>query len=95
MKKRMVVVTLTHVVNIVVDKPVSTEVRLFSSRKKAERWLLDNYFYLARRRYFKGDPLDWCHEGEELWDRIDVDIEKYEIDDESDSVFRDFRYGSD
>ena len=55
---------------------------MFSTREKAEDWLKCNGFLYRPRTFLKGDPLEWCHEKEEAWDFIDVQIEEITIDDE-------------
>lgn len=47
-------------------KTTVEELRLFSTQEKAEAWLRVNGFVYRPRTFFKGDPLCWCHENEDV-----------------------------
>ena len=63
------------------------EDRLFSTRGNAEKWLKQNGFSYRPRQFLEGDPIDWCHEKEEAWDFIDVEISEIDADDETPFFF--------
>ena len=69
------------------------EVRLFSSIEKSNEWLLDNGFYLGQRDFFRyrDNRKEWVHRNDKSWHYIDVHIFEYELDDLSDSEYKDFK----
>lgn len=72
-------------------EPVGEEVRLFSSKEKAETWLVGNGFVYGQRRFFNYDPADtkeWFHQDDIAMEYIDVDITEMDIDDLSESEFK-------
>ena len=87
----MILLTLNHVRLGALSMEVNDhEERLFSSKDKAEQWLINNGFFLAPRTFFKGDPLDWCREGEFSWDHIEVGFQ--EIDSSVPSRFKELYF---
>lgn len=77
-------VTLTkmEVVGVTVE-PVDREVRLFSSKESAERWLADNDFVYGQRRFlnYPAGYREWFHRDDIAMDRINVTITKIYLDD--------------
>lgn len=73
----------------------SREIRCFSSRFMAERWLKQNGFIFGRRSFFKyeGDYGEWIHLHDASWKYIDVEIEEYPVDDEAESQYKRFHPG--
>lgn len=57
-----------------------SEERLISSREKAEDWIKENGFFIGRRTFLKGGPLDWRHEGEAPLDHVFVEFKDYDVD---------------
>lgn len=71
-------------------EPVDEECKLFSSMKTAEAWLLDNGFVYGQRSFFNyptGDK-EWFHVDDIGIEYIDVFIMEMNVDDLTDSKFK-------
>ena len=67
------------------------EIRFFSTKAKGEQWLKENGFFIGAKEFFKGDPVEWCREGEQSWDHFEIDFKEYQIDDVSASYYKRYR----
>ena len=68
---------------VVTMQQIDTEIRTFSSVKKAYRWLRENDFYYGRRSFLKYEKneYEWCNTYDR-WDKyIAVSIMKIQLDD--------------
>ena len=74
-----------------IAETVVSEERIFSSRKEAESWLFKNGFRIGQRCFLKYSPEDgceWIRRDDVYWNYIDVTIQEYELDDYSNSIFK-------
>lgn len=69
---------------------IDEELRMFSSMEKAETWLLNNGFTYGQRSFFRYPENDkeWIHKDDIIWEYIQVEIKEIDIDDLSESKFK-------
>ena len=74
-------------------EPKDKEVRAFSTKKQAEQWLMNNGFCYGRRfnYMYEGSEGEWLHKNETYWHYIEVRFHTYELDDISDSKFKNYK----
>lgn len=75
----------------VLIEPVDEEIWLFSSKKKAKKWLVRNGFVYGQRLFINYEPKDtkeWFHQDDIAMEHIDVEITEIDVDDMSESDYK-------
>ena len=74
-------------------EPVATYEKVFSTKEKAEEWLLQKGFVYGRFKYFVDDGESyWFHQSDKKWDLVEVDLSQMEVDSDEKSWVDDLIY---
>ena len=64
-------------------EPYGEEIRLFSTKKKAKKWLRKNGFIYGQRDFFAypNNEMEWCHKYDTCFSLVYVTIKKIHLND--------------
>lgn len=73
-------------VQMVSIEPVASHIKIFSTREKAEKWLVQKGFVYGQCKFFKEtDQPYWFNQSDTSMDYTIVDLRKMEVDSDEES----------